>query len=216
MNKKYILFDLDGTLTNPKEGITKSLQYALNSIGIAVENLDILERHIGPPLGEGLKEFWPLDEEQVQEAILKYREYFTDKGIFMNFKFEGIDALLTELVMAGKILLVATSKPEELAREILIHYELDHYFYDICGATMDDTRIKKGDVISYALQKNGIQVKDQVVMVGDRLHDVTGAKENGISSIGVLYGFGSREELMAAGADAIVNDFVELKEILLG
>lgn len=216
MDKTYILFDLDGTLTNPKEGITKSLQYALKAVGINVENLDTLERHIGPPLAEGLREFWGLDEEQVKEACIKYREYFKAGGIFMNLKYEGIDGLLGELVQSGKVLLVATSKPEMFAREILVHFGLDGYFHDICGATSDEIRTKKGDIIAYALEKNGIRNREQAVMIGDRLYDIAGARESGISSIGVLYGFGSREELEAAGADALAEDFKVLREILLG
>ncbi|SHO49187.1 HAD family hydrolase [Anaerocolumna xylanovorans] len=216
MIKKYMLFDLDGTLTDSKEGITKSLQYALRYVGIEVENLDVLDRHIGPPLVDGLREIWGLEEEQVQEAVTRYREYFKDKGIFLNAKYKGIDSLLEALVKADKTLILATSKPEEFARKILAHFDLDRYFEDICGATMDDTRRKKTDIIAYALMKNGIRDKEQVVMIGDRFHDIIGAKENGISSIGVLYGYGSKEELTEAGADAIAGDLAELKEILIG
>lgn len=214
MTKKYILFDLDGTLTDPQEGITKSLQYALHHVGIEVENLDTLKKHIGPPLIDGLREFWGLKEDQIKEATFRYREYFKDKGIFLNEKYEGIDSLLDSLVRYGKTLILATSKPEPFAREILVHFDLDRYFTDICGATLDDTRRKKGDIIAYALEKNGICVKDQAVMIGDRLHDIEGAKENGISSIGVLYGFGTREELAEAGADRIAENLKELKELL--
>lgn len=214
MTKKYILFDLDGTLTDSKEGIVKSMQYALHHVGIEVEDLDVLDRHIGPPLVDGLREFWGLEEDKVQEAAARYREYFKEKGIFLNAKYEGIDSLLEDLVEADKTLILATSKPEVFAKRILEHFGLDRYFADICGATLDDTRRKKGDVIAYALMKNGITDKEQVVMIGDRYHDILGAKENGISSLGVLYGYGNREELVNAGADAIAKDLKELKEIL--
>ena len=216
MKKKYLLFDLDGTLTNPQEGITKSLQYALHHVGIEVEDLNTLNRHIGPPLIDGLKEFWNLNEEEIKEATLRYREYFKEKGIFMNLKYEGMDSFLEALVKEGEILILATSKPEKFAREIMEHFHLEVYFTDICGATLDDTRRKKGDIIAYALEKNGISDKEQAVMIGDRYHDIEGAKENGISSIGVLYGFGNKEELTEAGAGAIVKDLKELKELLLG
>ncbi len=216
MKKKYLLFDLDGTLTNPQEGITKSLQYALHHVGIEVEDLNTLNRHIGPPLIDGLKEFWNLNEEEIKEATVRYREYFKEKGIFMNVKYEGMDSFLEALVKEGEILILATSKPEKFAREIMEHFHLEGYFTDICGATLDDTRRKKGDIIAYALEKNGISDKEQAVMIGDRYHDIEGAKENGISSIGVLYGFGNKEELTEAGADAIVKDLKELKELLLG
>lgn len=215
MNKKYILFDLDGTLTDPEEGITKSLQHALAYIGIKVEDRSILRRHIGPPLADGLREFFGLDDGQIEEVIGYFREYFVDKGIFMNYKYEGVEEVLESLVKAGKTLIVATSKPEVLAERILKHFNLDQYFTDICGSNLDETRSKKGEVIAYALEENGIKEKEQVVMIGDRLHDILGAKENGIASIGVLYGFGSREEHLEAGADAIAADFNELKDILL-
>lgn len=215
MNKKYILFDLDGTLTDPEEGITKSLQHALAYIGIKVEDRSILRRHIGPPLADGLREFFGLDDGQIEEVISYFREYFVDKGIFMNYKYEGVEEVLDSLVKAGKTLIVATSKPEVLAERILKHFNLDQYFTDICGSNLDETRSKKGEVIAYALEENGIKEKEQVVMIGDRLHDILGAKENGIASIGVLYGFGSREEHLEAGADAIAADFKELKDILL-
>ncbi len=215
MNKKYILFDLDGTLTDPEEGITKSLQHALSYIDIKVEDRSILRRHIGPPLADGLREFFGLDDGQIEEVISYFREYFVDKGIFMNYKYEGVEEVLDSLVKAGKTLIVATSKPEVLAERILKHFNLDQYFTDICGSNLDETRSKKGEVIAYALEENGIKEKEQVVMIGDRLHDILGAKENGIASIGVLYGFGSREEHLEAGADAIAADFKELKDILL-
>ncbi len=215
MNKKYILFDLDGTLTDPEEGITKSLQHALSYIDIKVEDRSILKRHIGPPLADGLREFFDLDDNQIEEVIGYFREYFVDKGIFMNYKYEGIEELLDSLVKAGKTLIVATSKPEVLAERILKHFNLEQYFTDICGSNLDETRSKKGEVIAYALEENGIKEKDQVVMIGDRLHDILGAKENGIASIGVLYGFGSRDEHLEAGADEIAADLKELKDILL-
>ena len=215
MIKRYLLFDLDGTITNPKEGITKSLQYALHHVGIEVEDLDSLEKHIGPPLIDGLRDIQGLKEEEIKEATRWYREYFKEKGIFLNVKYEGIDDLLDTLVKSGRTLILATSKPEEFARKIMEHFNLDHYFTDICGAAMDDTRRKKGDIIAYALKKNGINDKEQVVMIGDRLHDIIGARENGISSIGVLYGFGSKEELTEAGAGSLAKDLKELKDILL-
>ncbi|WP_033164359.1 HAD family hydrolase [Clostridium sp. KNHs205] len=215
MNKKYILFDLDGTITDPEEGITKSLQHALSYIGIKVEDRSILKRHIGPPLAGGLREYFGLDDSQIEEVIGYYREYFADKGIFMNYKYEGIEEFLDSLVKAGKTLIVATSKPEIFAERILKHFNLEQYFTDICGSNLDETRSKKGEVIAYALEENGIKEKDQVVMIGDRLHDILGAKENGIASIGVLYGFGSRDELLEAGADKIAADLNELKDILL-
>jgi len=189
---KYILLDLDGTITNPKEGITKSIQYALKHMGIEVENLDSLCKHIGPPLKDGFQEFWGFTEDEAVNAVAKYREYYSVTGIFQNEEYLGMKELLQKLTKEGKQLIVATSKPEFYAKQIMEHFDLSQYFVDICGSTMDSSRSKKGDVIRYALEKNQVMDLEQVVMVGDRLHDIEGSKENGIASIGVLYGFGRR------------------------
>ncbi|MGB8452015.1 MAG: HAD family hydrolase [Anaerocolumna sp.] len=213
--KQYILFDLDGTVTNPKEGITKSIQYALHHMGIEVEDLDSLCKHIGPPLKYGFMDFWNFSEEEADRGISLYREYFSVTGIYQNYEYEGIKELFECLTKAGKMLILATSKPEKFARLIMGHFHLDQYFYDICGASMDSKRSKKGDIIRYALDKNNITNLEQAVMVGDRLHDIEGAKENKIDSIGVLYGFGTREELTEAGAGETAATVEELKAILL-
>lgn len=213
--KKYILFDLDGTLTDPEEGITKSMQYALGHMGIEVEDRTTLRKHIGPPLHEGLKEIWGFDEEKTEEAIRWYREMYAKEGMYQNEVYPGVEEALADLKNAGMTLIVATSKAEPYAKLIMEHFHLDSYFTDICGSSLDGTRSKKGDVIRYALEKNGITNKNEVVMVGDRLHDVIGAKENSIMCVGVLYGFGTREELMGAGAEKIAKDLEELKQILL-
>lgn len=213
--KQYILFDLDGTITNPKEGITKSIQYALHGMGIEVDDLDSLCRHIGPPLKDGFMEFWGFTEEEADRGVELYREYFSVKGIYENYVYDGIEDMLYVLKKAGKKIYVATSKPEKFAKMILKHFHLETYFEDVCGATMDGSRSKKGDVIRYALNKNHLTDLNQIVMVGDRLHDMKGAMENQIDSIGVLYGFGSREELSKAGAGHIVETVSELKTLLL-
>lgn len=213
--KQYILFDLDGTITDPKEGITKSIQYALHHMGIEVEDLDSLCKHIGPPLKYGFMDFWNFSEEEADRGIELYREYFTVKGMYQNYEYEGIEDLLCSLKKAGKKIYMATSKPEKFAKMILEHFHLDGYFDDVCGASMDSTRSQKGDVIRYALEKNQLTDLSRIVMVGDRLHDIKGARENQIDSIGVLYGFGTREELTQAGAGHIVETVLELKKMLL-
>lgn len=215
MELQTILFDLDGTITNPEEGITKSIQYALKHFGIFTEDLSVLRKHIGPPLKDGFAEFWNMDEQQVEIAVEKFREYFSEIGIKQNLEYAGIKELLEELHRKGKRLIIATSKPELFAKRILKDFGLSDYFEDICGSNMDETRTKKGEVIQYALEKNKVHPKDKVIMVGDRKHDIEGARENGIPGIGVLYGFGNREELEKAGAYQIAETVENLRNILL-
>lgn len=212
---EYILMDLDGTITNPKQGITKSVQYALKAMGIDIEDLDSLTKHIGPPLKSGFMEYYGFNDADANLAVEKYREFYNIHGIFDNIPYEGMEQLLAGWKNAGKSIIVATSKPEPLARRILEHFGLEVYFTDICGATFDDQRSEKDEVIRYALEKNGITDLAKVVMVGDRKYDTAGAKEVGIASVGVLYGFGSEEELRDAGTDRIAATVEELYQAVL-
>lgn len=212
---EYILMDLDGTITNPKEGITKSFQYALRHFGIDIEDLDSLCRHIGPPLVDSFQETYGFDAEKAQRAAEKYRERFTVEGWKENEVYPGMEEALQRLKEAGKVLIVATSKPEYLAERILGHFGLDGYFDDICGATKDNTRTQKDEVIRYVLEKHGLNDLSDVIMVGDRKYDITGAKKCGIASMGVLYGFGSREEFSEAGADYIVKTVEDMAQELV-
>lgn len=214
MGKKVLLFDLDGTLTDPMAGITRSVQHALKFYGIEEPELEKLCPFIGPPLKDSFMKFYGFPEARAQEAIGKYREYFTEKGIFENKVYEGIEEMLAMLKGRGKTLLVATSKPEKFAAQILEHFHLSPFFDYICGATMDEKRVKKGEVIAYALQTAKIREVRDAVMVGDREHDILGARENGMDSIGVLYGYGSREELEKAGAGKIAGTVGELGAML--
>ncbi len=207
--------DLDGTITNPKQGITKSVQYALKAMGIDIEDLDSLTKHIGPPLKSGFMEYYGFNDADANLAVEKYREFYNIHGIFDNNPYEGKEQLLAGWKNAGKSIIVATSKPEPLARRILEHFGLEVYFTDICGATFDDQRSEKDEVIRYALEKNGITDLAKVVMVGDRKYDTAGAKEVGIASVGVLYGFGSEEELRDAGTDRIAATVEELYQAVL-
>ncbi len=200
-----ILFDLDGTLTDPGVGITNSVAYALKKHGIEVTDRTKLYPFIGPPLMDSFQRFYGFSEEQSERALADYREYFRDKGLFENEVYEGVEELLKHLKASGKQLIIATSKPGEFAVKILEHFDLAKYFDHIVGATMDSSRSKKGDVIAYALKTCLITDKEHVVMVGDREHDVLGAIENGLDSIGVLYGYGSREELEEAGATCVAE-----------
>lgn len=199
-----ILFDLDGTLTNPGVGITNSVAYALEHYGIKVEDRKSLYTFIGPPLSDSFMKYYGFTEEKSMEAIMVYREYFRDKGIFENEVYEGIPELLKKIKASGKATVLATSKPEEFAIRILEHFNLIQYFDVVAGASMDEKRNKKGDVIKYALEKSGLS-SEKAVMIGDREHDIIGARENDIPSIGVLYGYGSEEELINSGADHIAQ-----------
>ena len=216
MNKTHILFDLDGTLTDPGMGITNSVMHALTHFGITVTDRSDLYRFIGPPLMDSFMEYCGLTEEQAVEAVRVYREYFADKGWAENAVYSGIEALLADLVAAGKMLLVATSKPQIFAERILIHFGLDKYFTHICGVALQAPRgYSKADVIRDALDRAGVSDASAAVMVGDRHHDIDGAKAVGMESIGVLYGYGDRTEHEAAGADAIAESVATLKAMLL-
>lgn len=205
MKKKYVLFDLDGTLTDSREGIVNSIEYMLGHYQIAVGDRDELQPWLGPPLKESLMKYCGFAEDKALEGVSVYREYFDRQGIFENQVYPGIEDMLKALREQGYHLLVATSKPETAAVRVLEHFGLAGYFDYIGGATLDDSRVRKGDVIHYVLEACGAEKKEQAVMVGDREHDVKGAKENGIDVIGVLYGYGSREELIKAGADYLAE-----------
>lgn len=216
MDKTHILFDLDGTLTDPGMGITNSVAYALAHFGITVTDRTQLYRFIGPPLMDSFMEYYGFTEEQAQEAVKVYREYFADRGWAENTVYEGIEALLIELAAEGKTLLVATSKPQIFAERILNHFGLARYFTHICGVALQAPRgYSKADVIREALAKVGVDDLSTAVMVGDRHHDIDGARVVGLSSIGVLYGYGDREEHEAAGADAIAGNVDALRALLL-
>lgn len=210
---QYILFDLDGTITDPGIGITNSVMYALNKFGIS-DKRENLYKFIGPPLAQSFQNYYGFDEEKAQLGIKYYREYYTVDGIFENIVYDGIEQMLRNLKQDGKKVLMATSKPEKFAKRILEYFKLDRYFDYVAGATMDEKRVRKADVISYALESYGIQDLDEVLMVGDREHDVLGAKEVGIDCMGVLYGYGDRQELEKAGAKYIIDTVEELAKVL--
>ena len=201
---KHLFFDLDGTLTDPKEGITKCVAHALREVcGIEVEDLDTLIPYIGPPLVTGFQENHGVDEATAHACTAAYRVRFRDVGLFENRPYDGIRAALDGLRAAGYKLYVATSKPTEFSVRILEHFGLANCFTHICGATMDGRISEKHEVIAELLRLAGEPDKGEVLMIGDRKYDIEGAHAFGIRAVGVLYGFGSREELEAAGADAI-------------
>ena len=200
-----VLFDLDGTLTDPGEGITNSVDFALSKYGIETKDKRELYKFIGPPLKDSFMKYYGFDEVKAEEAIAFYREYFRDRGIFENRVYDDVEDMLTKLYADGKTIVLATSKPEEFALRILEHFGLRKYFSVIAGASMDSSRSKKGDVIAYALSMCENIDKNTTIMIGDREHDIIGAKENDLKSIGVLYGYGDENELKTAGADYIVS-----------
>lgn len=207
-----VLFDLDGTLTDPGEGITNSVAYALNKFNIKVEDKTELYNFIGPPLIDSFMKYYGMSYDDGLKAVEYYREYFSVTGIFENRLFDEIPELLTRIKISGRKIALATSKPEQYAVRILEHFNLTQYFDFIGGATMDESRSKKADVIAYTLEKLNATDKSKVVMVGDRHHDIEGANRNGLDSIGVLFGYGDQKELETAGARYIaetVNDIMK-------
>lgn len=211
---EVILFDLDGTLTDPKIGITRSVQYALAKFGIEEPNLEKLVHFIGPPLIHSFKESYSFSEEDARQGVIYYREYFTQQGIYENAVFPGIPELLARLQKEGKRLVVATSKPTVFAIQILKHFSLDQFFFAVVGSNLDGTRIEKYEVIEFALSQLTDLSSQKIVMVGDRKHDIIGAKHNGIDVIGVVYGYGTREELEKAEPNYIVSSVKELDSLL--
>ncbi len=209
-----ILFDLDGTLTDPAIGITNSVTYALKKLGITPPERSELYKFIGPPLAYSFEKYYSLSKEESFKAVDYYREYFAPTGIFENAVYDGTIDMLNSLKGAGKKLILATSKPLVFADKILEHFELDKYFDITVGSNLDGTLTDKGEVIALALQKSGVTNLKKVAMVGDRKHDIIGAVKNNITPIGVTFGYGSYEELLSAGATHIVTSTRELYEFL--
>lgn len=216
--KQYLLFDLDGTLTDPKLGITTCVQYALASFGIDEPDLDKLEPFIGPPLKDSFMKFYHMDDEQAEAAIEKYRERFRDTGIFENKLYEGVPEMLQALNSKGMYMAVASSKPTVFVERILEHFHIAKYFKVVVGSELDGTRVNKDEVVAETLKRlfgDKPVEKDKVYMIGDRSFDAEGARAMGVESVCVTYGYGSMEELKAAKADYIVRSVEELKKFLL-
>lgn len=211
---KTVLFDLDGTLTDPGVGITNSVMYALEKFHIKVEDRTSLYKFIGPPLKESYAKYYDMSDEEIERAVTYYREYFREKGIYENELYDGTAQVLDRIKSSGRRVILATSKPEEFAGEILRYFQIEQYFDFVAGSAMDGTRVKKADVIKYALESCEITDLSSTVMVGDREHDIMGAKEVGLDSIGVMYGYGSREELQNAGATYIVERVEDIISLL--
>jgi len=204
--KNIVLFDLDGTLTDSSEGILNSVRYMLEKTGLAIPDEATLHNFIGPPLADTLGELYGLSAEEANEAVQIYREYYGDQGINQLTVYAGIEKVLVELA-ANYTLAIATSKPEFYAKQIIENLGLSNYFSGIFGADLAGERSNKTDVIAYALAQ---LEETNAVMIGDRKFDIFGAKVNQLKSIGVLYGFGDRQEMLEAEADFIVATVEEL------
>lgn len=215
--KKVILFDLDGTLMNTKEGITKCAAYALKHYGINVEDLDSLDFFIGPPLHKSFEEFYGFDEKKAAEAASLYRERYKDIGVYECEPYAGIEEVLKCLYETGYKLAVATSKPEVFAKQIMEKFQLTRYFTAIVGSLLDNSRSAKQEVIEEAFTQLGVGTvyeKSEVLMIGDRKHDIIGAKQAGIEALGVKYGFAKGNELFDAGADYIAEQPEDIVRIV--
>lgn len=211
---KNILFDLDGTLTDSKEGIVNSFIYALKQYDIEVKDREDLNVCIGPPLQDSFENVFGFSTPKARDAIAKYREYYSDKGMLENAVYPNICEMLETLKKGGKRLFVATSKPEKFTYLILEHFDLLKYFEFVSGASNDDRFCKKGDIIRRVIETYNLNL-EETIMVGDRLHDMVGAKENGIAAMGVLYGYGTIEEFEDNGAKYVAKDALEIVDILL-
>lgn len=218
-----LFFDLDGTLTDSSDGITKSIQYALREMGLECENRESLKKYIGPPLSVSFRDYFDAPED-IDRAVRLYRQRYNEVGWKENRPYDGIAEALSELKKQGKKIYMATSKPEHFAKRIAEYFQLAEYFEEICGATTDGVRNTKQEVVAYALELakipmgSGGKIADaeQVLMIGDRHHDVEGAGAFGIRTLGVTYGFGSREELLGCGAVAAVDTPEEIVRYVLG
>jgi phosphoglycolate phosphatase len=208
-NVDNILFDLDGTLTDPKEGIFNSILYALEKLGIQESSISELDTFIGPPLHESFAKRYNLAVEHADMAVRFYREYYSEKGIYENKVYSGINELLESLSIMNYQLFVATSKPTVYASRILQHFKLNFYFNSIVGSHLDNTRTDKTEIISHIISNFSLKASN-TAMIGDRKHDIIGARNNAVKTIGVTYGYGSLEVLITSKPDYIVNNFQEL------
>ena len=216
MQYKYhnIIFDLDGTLINSGPGIIHAVQYALKKYGINETDMTVLKSFVGPPLNQQFINCYNFSHEQSLEAVKYFREYYTDKGILENEMYEGMDGVLQKLKEQGKFLMVATSKPEKFAHNILAQHDLEKYFDFIGGSFTDGSRITKIQVLDYVLKTNEIKNPQEVLMIGDTKFDIAGAKHFGLKSLAVTYGYGTEKELLEREPDFVANSPKEILQII--
>ncbi len=213
--KTLVMFDLDGTVLDSKLGIFRSAKYAMDALSLPMPSEEAMMEFLGPPLSDGFAQVCGVREEQVADAVRLYREYYNGGGKFEASIYDGVRELLVSLKEQGRCCCITTSKPHVFARQILEHFGMADCFDGIYGAEMDGTRGKKSEVVAYCLQQQGMTAAD-AVLVGDRHFDVNGAKALGIPCVGVLYGYGTKDELEKAGAVALAERAEDLLGIVLG
>jgi len=215
MNFENILFDLDGTVINSEVGVTRCVIYALEKFGITENDRAVLRKFLGPPLSDSFMRYYGMSPENAEKAVAYYRERYVPIGVHENEVYDGVYEMLSALRKSGRKLYLATSKPEHYAKGILEEFKLGEYFDGVYGSTLDESRNTKDKVLAYAVEGIGLD-KSRSVMVGDRFHDVEGATVNGLPCIGVLYGFGDKEELLNAGVICVAATPKELEKIIIG
>jgi phosphoglycolate phosphatase len=214
MKYTNILFDLDGTLTDPYLGITSAAKYALNKFNIIEEDTDKLKLFIGPPLEKSFLEYYNFNKNDVKTAVKYYREYYSKKGMYENKLYAGIDDVLKELNKRNKNCFMATSKLQSFAEKIAQNFNMHNYFKHITGSNMDGTLSEKEDIVKYTMEKCELN-KNETIMIGDRKYDIIGANKNGIDAIGVLYGYGTREELEKENPKYLCNEVIDILKIII-
>lgn len=209
----YVLFDLDGTLTDSGPGIMNGYEYALGKMGVEIPDRSFLRQFVGPPLGESWEKKLGFSPDDVQRGIALYREYYADKGVYENEVYPGVKELLSDLKSSGKKMYIATTKAEPMAKVVAEHFGLLGFFDEVVASTAE--RKTKIDVLKYVTEECGITDISKAVMVGDRHYDITGARHFGLDSIGVLYGYGDRQELEEAGATYIAETVPDIRKYIL-
>ncbi|MCR5430633.1 MAG: HAD hydrolase-like protein [Eubacterium sp.] len=215
MKYKYVIFDLDGTLSDSKEGITKSVQYALEKVGIIEENLEDLEHFVGPPMVEQYIKTYGMSKDKAFETLGYYRERYTPIGIYETKTYPGVLETLIALKYNGIKIGMATSKPEEMAIEVAKFLKIEEYFDIICGADLKGPRQSKADVLNKLFEKSDFD-KNESVLIGDTHYDIEGANKVGIDSIGIGWGMGTKAEMISEGAKEVIDTHEELIDYLLG
>jgi len=215
MSFQHILFDLDGTLTESEEGIRNGFLFALQRMGIQDPDPAVLKKMIGPPLHYSFPTFFGFSEQETEEAVRLFRLYYEDRGALENRLYPGISELLKELVDAGRRCYIVTTKVAHQAVRVAEHFGIRPYLTDLIGSRPDSAEGRKSLLIKELLERNGIRDLSQVLMVGDRLYDIEGARDAGVASAGVLYGYGSRQELEEAGADFFCEDAESISRLVL-